>query len=96
VKTQEEADRRIKESTQMMMYALSWYQNYKIIPKTTLYFIESGLKGERYFDLEALNKTKTLILGVISGIKNNEMIAKPEMFSCKYCPYRSICPNSIS
>ncbi|EKD56156.1 MAG: hypothetical protein ACD_58C00287G0005 [uncultured bacterium] len=95
VKTQKDADRRIKESTQMMMYALAWQKQYGVIPKTTLYFIESGLKGEIVYNQKDLEETKQMIMDVSSGIKQHDFTAKPERFSCQYCPYKDICPDKI-
>lgn len=95
VKDQKDADRRIKVSTQMMIYALAWYEKNKIIPKTTLHFIESNLKGEIIFKENDLKRTKEMIFKVADGIKDEIYAAKPEMFSCRYCPYRDICKEAI-
>ena len=95
VKEQKDADRRIKDSTQMMVYALAWFEKYGTIPKTTLYFIESGLKGEIVFSEKDLNKTKEMIFEVAEGIRKNDMSAKPDYNSCKMCPYKDICPDAI-
>ncbi len=94
VREQKDADRRIKESTQMMIYALAWYKKFGQIPKTTLYFIESNLKGETTFALEDLKKTKQMIEEASRGIRKNIMTAKPNIFQCRQCPYRDICPES--
>ena len=94
VKEQKEADRRIKKSTQMMIYALAWYEKYKVIPKTTLIFIESGLRGSETFPLKELENTKKMIFEVAEGIRKEDMTAKPDMFQCKQCPYSDICPDS--
>ena len=94
VREQKDADKRIKESTQMQIYALAWYEKYGIIPKTTLYFIESGLKGETTFKPSELEKTRTMIKEVVEGIKKNDMNAKPETFQCRMCPYKEICPEA--
>ena len=94
VKDQKEADRRISESTQMKIYALAWFEKYKEIPQTTLFFIESGLKGEKTFAQKELEETKSMILEVSAGIKSGDMTAKPDMFSCKYCAYKDICPEA--
>lgn len=94
VKEQKDADRRIKDSTQMMIYALAWYEKNKVIPKTTLFFIESGLRGEKTFSKGDIDNTKNMILDVASGIKSNNFTAKPDHFSCKYCPYNTICPEA--
>lgn len=95
VRQQKDADRRIKESTQMMIYALAWQKKYAVIPKTTLHFIESGLKGEATFKKTDLEKTKTMISEVAAGIRKQNMEATPDIFQCKYCPYRDICPDAI-
>ena len=94
VREQRDADRRVKESTQMMIYALAWEKKYSVIPKTTLYFIEPGLKGETTFKKTDLEKTQKMILDVARGIRQNNMRAKPDIFQCKYCPYRDICPEA--
>lgn len=94
VKDQKDADKRIKDSTQMKIYALAWLNKFNEIPKTTLYFIESGLKGERIFTLKELDDTKNMIFEVAEGIKNNIIEPKPDQKSCKWCPYHDICPDS--
>lgn len=94
VREQKDADRRIKESTQMMIYALAWYEKYKMIPKTTLCFIESGLVGSKTFSLNELEITKSMIFDVAEGIRKEDMTAKPDLYQCKQCPYSDICPES--
>lgn len=96
VKEQKDADRRIKESTQMMIYALAWQEKYHQIPKTTLSFIESGLKGETVFSKNDLLSTKEMILKVADGIKKNNMEATPSQFQCRQCPYQNICAEAIA
>jgi len=94
IKEQKDADRRIKESTQMMIYALAWYEKYKIIPKTTLVFIESGLTGTKTFSIKELESTKQLIFDVAMGLRSQKLDAKPDSYQCKQCPYNDICPES--
>ncbi|PIS07635.1 hypothetical protein COT78_02965 [Candidatus Berkelbacteria bacterium CG10_big_fil_rev_8_21_14_0_10_43_13] len=94
VTEQKEADRRIKSSTQMMIYALAWFEKFKVIPKTTLVFIESGLTGSRIFNMKELEETKQMIFDVAARIRKNDMSAKPDAFQCKQCPYSDICPES--
>ena len=94
VTDQKDADRRIKSSTQMMIYALAWYERHKIIPKTSLVFIESGLIGSRIFNMKELEETRTMIFDVAAGIRKNNMIAKPDAFQCKQCPYNDIFPQN--
>ncbi len=92
---QKEADRRIKESTQMKIYALAWFEKNRVIPKTTLYFIESGLMGERIFAEKELEEAKRMIETVAAGIKKDDTTAKPDRFSCQYCPYKTICSEAL-
>lgn len=94
VKEQKEADRRIKDSTQMMVYALAWYEKFGQIPRTTLVFIESGLVGSRIFSLEELEKAKEMIFAVAKGLRENNLEAKPDAYQCRQCPYNEICPES--
>ncbi len=96
VKTEEDADRRIKESTQMKIYALSYLTKFNVIPKTTLYFIESGVRGEAVFRIDEIEKTREMIREVVTGIKKNVLTAKPDFFSCRYCPFNTICPDSVA
>lgn len=95
VKDQKDANSRIKKSTQMMIYALAWFEKHKAIPKTTLYFIESGLKGEIIFSMKDLEATKKMIFEVANGIKSNEMTAKSDKRQCSLCPYKDICPEAL-
>lgn len=91
---QKDADRRIKQSSQMVVYALAWKEKFGVIPKTTLHFIESGLKGEIIFKEKDLEKTKGMIISVAVGIKAADMKATPSQFECRQCPYKDICPDS--
>ncbi len=96
VKDQKDADDRIRKSTQMQMYALSWFLKNNVIPKTTLYFIESGLKGERIFSQKELEKTKEMIEKVACGVKEQNYQATPNQRDCVYCTYKDICPSSLA
>lgn len=96
VKNQKDADIRIRESTQMKIYALAWAEKYGEIPKTTLLFIESDKKGSRIFKDEDLQKTREMIFDAASGIRSEDYLAKPDVRKCKWCPYRFTCPDSIS
>ena len=95
VREQKEADRRIKSSTQMMIYALAWKSKYDVTPKTTLHFIESGKMGEITFSDVDLEKTSAMIGEVEKGIREKKLAATPEAFTCRLCPYRDICAEAI-
>ena len=95
VMEQKDAERRIKESTQMMIYALAYWQKYAVIPHTTLHFIESDLKGTIVFKQKDLAKSQEMISEVERGIRSNCMKAKPNKFNCRECPFKDICPDAI-
>jgi DNA helicase-2/ATP-dependent DNA helicase PcrA len=88
---QKDADRRIKQSSQMMVYALAWWKKYNVIPVTTLHFIESGLKGQITFKQKDLEKTAEMVKDVAEGIKKADFSASPSQFECRQCPYKDIC-----
>jgi len=96
VRDQKDADRRIRESTQMMIYALAWKKKYGKIPRTTLIFIESDLKGSKVFEKKDLQKAKNIILDIASGIRRQNFKAKPDQRQCRICPYKDICPDSVA
>jgi DNA helicase-2/ATP-dependent DNA helicase PcrA len=95
VTLQKDADRRIRQSSQMKVYALAWQEKYGEIPKTTLHFIESGLKGEITFSAKDLDKTREIIKKVAAGIRSKHMKATPSQFECSQCPYKDICLDAI-
>ncbi|OQA53213.1 MAG: ATP-dependent DNA helicase PcrA [candidate division WS2 bacterium ADurb.Bin280] len=94
VTNQKDADTRIKQSTQMKIYALSWFEKYKAIPQTSLIFIESDLHLQITFSKDDLDKTKELIFEVAQGIKNEDYTAKPDIRQCSLCPYKEICKDA--
>lgn len=96
VRDQKDADRRIKESTQMMIYALAWYKLHGEIPTTTLIFIESNLQGSKVFSEKDLQKARSIILDVASGIRQQNFKAMPDARQCSICPYKDICPDSAA
>lgn len=95
VTDQKKAGDRVRESTQMKIYALAWKEKYGEIPKTQLNFIESGIVGERKFTENELEKTKELIFEVANGIRVGDYSAKPTQRQCQMCPYNEICPESM-
>jgi len=95
VKSQKDADRRVRESTQMMIYALAWLEKYKTVPKTTLIFIESDLRAEKKFTSEELDKTRQIISDVAAGVKKANFKATPSLRQCSLCPYKDICEEAV-
>ncbi|MCX6809478.1 MAG: ATP-dependent DNA helicase [Candidatus Berkelbacteria bacterium] len=94
VKDQKDADRRIKDSIQMKIYALSWFANKGKIPKTSLYFIESDLKGTKEFSNDEIDEARKVVEDAICGIKRGDFQAMPNERQCGLCPYKDICRES--
>lgn len=102
---QERANSQAKESTQLAIYALSYFKAHQIIPeKVGLHFLETAIVGWYQPKKEDLQKTERLILDTAENIrrdaKNNKFVANPKYFgrepACVYCAYNSICPFSLA
>jgi DNA helicase-2/ATP-dependent DNA helicase PcrA len=96
ISEQEEADKRTKESLQLMIYTLAYKEIFKEYPKEVrLYFLESGIIGRAYFKEKDLEKAKEKILKVSSGIRSQIFEPKPDYMSCHWCAYNSICKYAV-
>ena len=102
---QNRANSQAKESTQLAVYALSYYKANKIIPQRVgLNFLETGIEGWYQPTQKDLEKTEALILStadkIRSDAKTNHFVANPKYFgrepACVYCAYNSICPFSLA
>ncbi len=91
VRDKEKAIERVKNSIQMKIYAFAWKSLYQQIPKTTLYFLESDLKGTWIFSEKDFQKLKEQIFYVIEGLEKKDFRPKPAYQACEYCAYQSIC-----
>ncbi len=93
VREQKEADRRVKESLQLSIYALAYKEVYGKIPeRVELHFLESGLIGRCEKDEDDLKETIEKIKMVADGIRQKNYEAKPQYIACRYCAYSEICP----
>jgi DNA helicase-2/ATP-dependent DNA helicase PcrA len=94
VREQKEADRRVKESLQLSIYALAYREVYGKIPeRVELHFLESGLVGRCEKDEDALKDTIEKVKIVAAGIRQKDYEAKPQYIACRYCAYGEICPQ---
>lgn len=92
VNTQEDADRRAKQSTQLSVYALAWFEMYNQIPdKVSLQFVESGLRGETQKKDVDFEKLRAKIGEVAGKIKDGKFDATPSYMQCAICAFRDIC-----
>jgi len=96
IKTQKDADKRVKESLQLALYSLAYKNIFGALPKRVeLYFLESGIIGSNEIDESDLEKVKEKIIEVSEGIRKQEFKATPTYKACTYCAYSQICPFVI-
>ena len=96
VKLQKDADKRARESLQLVLYAMAYQNIFHELPKRVeLYFLESGLIGSSKVEEEDFTKLQEKIRDVSLGIRAQEFAAKPAYMACTYCAYNQICPAAM-
>lgn len=96
IKTQKDADKRVKESKQLLLYSLAYQNISGSLPKRVeLYFLESGIIGSTEVDEGGLDKVKEDIREVSMGIRSGNFQATPAYMACNYCAYNQICPFAL-
>ncbi len=96
VKTQKDADKRVKENKQLALYGLAYQHIFGKLPLAVeLYFLESGIIGRHELTEDNVDQVKEDILKVSCGIRQQEYPAKPEFKACTYCAYNQICPSCV-
>ncbi len=100
VRTQKDADRRARESLQLMIYALAYREVYGAIPdRLELQFLgpQRVLVGSASPDAEMFRETAEIIERVAHGIRGQQFIATPDYYrACRYCAFASICPYTAT
>jgi len=95
ISRQEDADRRTKESLQLVLYALAYKNIQGKLPKRVeLHFLESGLIGNAVVKEANLETIIEKINEVSAGIRRQDFSARPAYMSCTYCAYSQICPSA--
>ena len=95
IKTQKDADKRVKENKQLVLYGLAYQHIFGVLPSAVeLYFLESGIIGSHKLSEDNIEEVKKDILTVSKGIRKQEYPAKPEYKACTYCAYSQICPSA--
>jgi DNA helicase-2/ATP-dependent DNA helicase PcrA len=96
INTQKEADKRVKESMQLVLYSLAYKNRFGILPKRVeLYFLESGIIGSSTVTESDLDQIKEKIREVSRGIRAGQFEASPAYMACTYCAYNQICPYAV-
>jgi DNA helicase II / ATP-dependent DNA helicase PcrA len=92
---QEKADRRVKESLQLDIYAMAWQRMFGKLPAAVeLYFLDSGLVGSAQPAEKDLTKAWGKIKQAADGIRASDYHATPNARACGYCAYNEICPSA--
>jgi DNA helicase-2/ATP-dependent DNA helicase PcrA len=95
IKTQKEADKRVRESLQLKLYALAYETIFGELPRgLALYFLESGIIGLTEVEDADLEEVKEKIEEVSKGIRSQDFPARPTYMACTYCAYNQICPSA--
>ncbi len=95
VRTQEQADRRARESEQLAIYALAYQQVFGRLPdRVELHFLgREILVGRARRDDAALEPVREMILRAAAGIRAQQFTATPDPYrACPYCAFQQICP----
>jgi DNA helicase-2/ATP-dependent DNA helicase PcrA len=96
IKAQKDADKRVRESLQLTLYALAYENIFGALPKrVALYFLESGIIGSYEIQEKDLEKIQESIREVAVGIRQRNFSATPAYMACRYCAYNQICPFAI-
>ncbi len=97
IKDQKAADKRVRESLQLSLYALAYQQTKGVTPATVeLHFLESNLVGSAPVTEKMLQGTVEKIDRAAAGIRARDYTPKPGWMACKYCAYAEICPSTAS
>lgn len=93
VHRQEQADKRVSESLQLMIYAMAYEQTAGRRPdRVELRFLESGLTGRSQADDAMMGKAREKIEKAAAGIRKRSYTATPSYQICRFCAYAEVCP----
>ncbi len=96
-RNQKDADRKVKASLQMDLYALSFIKTQTVpLFETQLYFLESGIIGCAQKTEKELQKAMEKIKEVEEGIRMNNFSPKPDWHNCNLCEFKTICASSYA
>jgi len=88
-----DADRRAKESSQLVLYALAYEKISGRLPKRVeLHFLERDLVGVAVVKENDISKVLEKIDLVSGGIRRQDFNPTPNYRDCRYCAYNQICP----
>ena len=93
LRDQDAADRRARESLQLLIYALAWHTLKGTLPaRVELHFLETGLIGRAEIEESDLERAKAILRTAAQGIRAQAFQPRPQEFACRWCAFQSICP----
>jgi len=98
LKTQEQADRRVRDSLQLSLYAIAYEHMFGVLPeRLELRFLTPGiLVGSATPTEKRLDKAREKLLEAEAGIRGGSFPGEPAYRACRRCPYAGICPSKRS
>jgi DNA helicase-2/ATP-dependent DNA helicase PcrA len=99
VRTQQDADRRAKDSEQLAIYALAYKEVFGRLPdRVELHFLgQQILVGRARKGDQELHRTREMIEHAAEGIRAQRFIATPDPYrACPYCAFNQICPYTAT
>ena len=94
----EAAQKKATSDLQLLVYALAYERMYGERPaKVALHFLETGERGEVTPSEDAVNAVRAQITSTAQKIRARRFPAeplRPELRTCRACPYSQICPES--
>ncbi len=97
VTEQKAADKRVRDSLQLKIYALAQKEMAGRLPaRVELRFLESGLTGRHAPTDRDLTEAREAIEAAAAGIRARRFDATPGYQVCRYCPYNQICPSTAT
>ncbi len=97
VKSQDEADRRARQSLQLDIYALSFQKIRGEAPlEMRLHFLESAILGRARKGEKEFHRALEKIREAERGIRSQDFSALPNWHSCNQCDFKAICPSSYA
>jgi DNA helicase-2/ATP-dependent DNA helicase PcrA len=95
VREQREADRRVRESLQLKLYALAYAEAEGRLPdRVELRFVEAGLTGAHAPDAAWAAEGLEAVGEAAAGIRARDFTPRPAYLACGTCPFRQICPST--
>ena len=98
VRTQDQADRRTRESRQLALYALAYAHLFGSSPSglELRFLTPQVVVGRAAVNEKRLEKARREIAQAAEGIRAGSFPGDPDYRACRYCPYAGICPEKRS